>query len=59
MLSFSSCAKVSLEKAREQREQARTLLANGTDPSADRKEQKQVLLSSAGIFCTVFDERQA
>lgn len=55
-LSFGTYPEIGLKEARERREQARKLLANGTDPSADRKEQKKALASSATTFAQVFEE---
>ena len=55
-LSFGTYPEISLKDARERREQARRLLANGTDPSEDRKEQKRVLLASVTTFRDIFAE---
>lgn len=39
------------------REQARKLVANGTDPAEDRKEQKHVQAAQVTTFAGVFEER--
>jgi len=55
-LSFGTYPEITLKKARNRREQARTLLAHGTDPSEDRKEQKRTSLATATTFKDVFTE---
>ena len=55
-LSFGTYPEITLKDARNRREEARKLLANGTDPSEDRKEQKRMALAIAATFGTVFAE---
>ena len=55
-LSFGTYPEVSLKEARDRRERARKLLANGTDPSEDRKEQKRAAQATATTFKDVFSE---
>jgi integrase len=51
LISFGSYPDVSLVKAREKRDQARTLLADGVDPSMNRKVQKAAKVAlSANTF---------
>jgi integrase len=47
LLSLGVLKDVSLADARERRDEARKLLANGVDPSANRKEQKQQIADRA------------
>ncbi|MGA7329510.1 MAG: integrase arm-type DNA-binding domain-containing protein [Rhodomicrobium sp.] len=49
MLSLGGYPDVSLRQARERRDEARKLLANGVDPSASRKEKKRNEQSASGI----------
>jgi hypothetical protein len=46
-LSFRTYPEITLKEARNTRDEARRLLANGTDPSEDRKEQKRSILAKA------------
>lgn len=55
-LSFGTYPEISLKEARDRREKARRLLANGTDPSEDRKEQKRTAQATATTFNDVFSE---
>ena len=54
LLSFGSYPAVTLRQARERREQARRLIADGIDPSAQRKSDKaRRTLDSANTFGTI------
>lgn len=55
-LSFGTYPDISLKEARDRRDQARKLLANGTDPSEERKEQKRSNQAIATTFKDVFTE---
>lgn len=55
-LSFGTYPEISLKEARNRREQARKLVANGTDPAEDRKEQKRSQAAQVTTFARVFEE---
>ena len=57
MLSFGVYPAVSLKRAREKREEARRLLADGIDPGAQRKaEAEAVAANAANTFAAIADE---
>ncbi len=56
-MSFGSYPQVGLRDARTRRDEARTLIAQGTNPSEQRKQQRQaVRLSSDQTFDAVFEQ---
>jgi len=55
-ISFGTYPEVSLKEARNRREQARSLVAHGTGPAVDRKEQKRAEAAQAITFDQVFNE---
>jgi hypothetical protein len=55
-ISFATYPEISLKEARNRRELARTLVAHGTDPAIDRKEQKRAQAAQAITFEQVFHE---
>lgn len=56
-MSFCSYPQVGLRDARTRRDEARALLAQGTNPSEQRKQQRLVVrLSSDQIFDAVFNQ---
>jgi integrase len=57
LLSLGTYPEIGLKDARERRDNARKLVANGTDPSAERRKEKiEAQLSSASTFDAVADE---
>jgi len=55
-ISFGTYPEITLKEAREQREQAKKLVAHNIDPSEDRKERKRAALATVTTFQDVFTE---